>query len=98
MVVLTTLNTPLIVAPQAELRALSSANSATSAGPVLGTEVEEAPVQSLGGGWNSSMRVQEVEVTPLQPGASINVQWVLGVQQSGYFRFFVNIEPVSNLP
>jgi hypothetical protein len=30
--------------------------------------------------------------TPLANGASINVRWVLGIQQAGTFRFIVNIE------
>ena len=30
--------------------------------------------------------------TPLANGASINVHFLLGVQQAGKFRFFVNIE------
>jgi hypothetical protein len=30
--------------------------------------------------------------TPLASGASINLQFVLGVQQGGSFKFYVNIE------
>ncbi len=30
--------------------------------------------------------------TPLAPGASINLQFLLGVQQTGSFKFFFNIE------
>jgi hypothetical protein len=30
--------------------------------------------------------------TPLAPGASINLQFQLGVQQTGSFKFFFNIE------
>ncbi len=30
--------------------------------------------------------------TPIANGASINVQFVLGVQQSGNYRFFINVE------
>jgi hypothetical protein len=30
--------------------------------------------------------------TPLAPGASINLQFLLGVQNQGSFKFFFNIE------
>jgi hypothetical protein len=30
--------------------------------------------------------------TPLANGASLNVQLLMGIQQTGNFRFFVNIE------
>jgi hypothetical protein len=30
--------------------------------------------------------------TPLAPGASLNLQLLLGVQQTGSFKFFFNIE------
>ena len=30
--------------------------------------------------------------TPLQPGQSVNIQFLLGVQQTGTFRFLINIE------
>jgi hypothetical protein len=30
--------------------------------------------------------------TPLANGASINVRFLLGIQQPGSFRFFVNVE------
>src|SRR6185369_16317790 len=33
---------------------------------------------------------------PLAPGASTNVQFMLGVQQTGSFRFFFNVEAFYN--
>jgi hypothetical protein len=30
--------------------------------------------------------------TPLPAGASINVQWKLGLQTSGSFKFVINVE------
>jgi hypothetical protein len=30
--------------------------------------------------------------TPLANGASIDVRWLLGIQQTGSFKFFVNVE------
>ncbi|HYP02559.1 MAG TPA: PQQ-dependent sugar dehydrogenase [Pyrinomonadaceae bacterium] len=101
---ITTLGTPVASAPQADLRASSSSDTdvQTSGGGVLtvkGTILEQPPAQTSGGGLNSTL------VVPLQggaliQGASVDVQFVLGVQQDGNFRFFVNVEaltqPVSN--
>ena len=97
---LTTLNTPGYVpgGSQSDMRALSSADSMVTlvAGPsvlVRGTTVETPPNQPGGGGLNSSLNVGVISLSqPLAPGQSINVQFVLGVQQSGSFRFFINVE------
>jgi len=60
---------------------------------VFGTTVEEPPTQSLGGALNSSMSAGTITLpTPLLPGQSINLQFLLGVQQTGAFKFFFNIE------
>jgi hypothetical protein len=60
---------------------------------VLGTTLEQPPAQSIGGGLNSSMSAGTITLgTPLAPGASINLQFLLGVQQTGSFKFFFNIE------
>jgi hypothetical protein len=65
---------------------------------VEGTALETPPAQALGGGFNSTLAVGApsggviVLATPLAAGASINVQFLLGVQVSGNFRFLVNIE------
>ena len=97
---LTTLNTPGYVpgGSQSDMRVLSSADSMVTlvAGPsvlVRGTTVETPPNQPGGGGLNSSLNVGVISLSqPLAPGQSINVQFVLGVQQSGSFRFFINVE------
>jgi hypothetical protein len=60
---------------------------------VHGTTLEETVAgvqQQLGGGINSSLSV--ALPVALAPGASVNLQYVLGVQSSGTFKFFVNIE------
>lgn len=57
---------------------------------VQGTTLEQPPTQSLGGALNSSWTV--TLGTPLPNGASINVQFLLGVQQTGSFKFFFNVE------
>jgi hypothetical protein len=81
--------------PQADLRVLDSADAIveTSAGTVTikGTLVEQPPTQTMGGGLNSSLTVQ-LPGGGLPNDTSINVQFVLGVQQEGNFRFFVNVE------
>lgn len=101
---ITTLNTPGYVpgGSQADMRALSSndATVAISNGTqvlVRGTTVETPPQQQNGGGLYSSLGVFAYSLSqPLAPGASANIQFVLGVQQSGSFRFFINVEAVSN--
>jgi hypothetical protein len=63
---------------------------------VKGTSVETPPDQPNGGGYNSSMRANDITLSqPLAPGQSINLQFLLGVQQSGSFRFFINIEALN---
>jgi hypothetical protein len=91
----------------ADLRALTSADlpplvitdsgTCTAAGQstpctitVRGTTLETPPAQANGGGNNSTLTV--TLGTPLAAGASINVQFLLGVQQTGSFKFFFNIE------
>ena len=62
---------------------------------VRGTTLETPPAQPNGGGWNSSLSVGFVTLSaPLANGASIDVQFLLGVQTTGTFRFFVNVEAV----
>ncbi len=60
---------------------------------VLGTTLETPPAQPLGGALNSSVTTGTITLgTPLAPGASINLQFLLGVQNTGSFKFFFNIE------
>jgi len=60
---------------------------------VQGTTLEEPPTQPNGGGYNSTLSAGTITLaTPLAPGASINVQFRNGVQQTGGFRFFVTVE------
>lgn len=65
---------------------------------VQGTTLEggaggTVPNQPNGGGFNSSLSVGTITLgTPLANGASINVQFLLGVGQTGSFRIYVNIE------
>jgi len=93
---ITTLNTPVASAPQADLRVLSSTGVVTNSQgdevvTVEGLTLETPPAQPNGGGLNSSLTV----IPPggaLAPGATIDVQFLLGVQEQGNFRFLVNVE------
>ncbi|HEX8844757.1 MAG TPA: hypothetical protein VF791_08950 [Pyrinomonadaceae bacterium] len=82
----------------ADLRAINSGGIVVTRSDgsnvfVGGTTLETPPTQFIGGGWNSTMSVDTVSASqPLAPGASINVQFLLGVQQTGTFRFFIIIE------
>jgi uncharacterized repeat protein (TIGR01451 family) len=60
---------------------------------VQGTTLEEPPTQANGGGYNSSLSAGTITLgTPLANGASISVQFVLGIEQTGNFRFLLNVE------
>ena len=62
---------------------------------VRGTTLETPPAQPNGGGMNSTLSVGAITLaTPLASGASANVQFLLGVQQAGTYRFFINVEAV----
>jgi Big-like domain-containing protein len=97
---MTTFNTPGYSpgGSQSDMRVLSSSDfTATITGGqqilVRGTTLETPPAQAMGGGLHSTLAVGVISLSqPLAPGQTISVQWLLGVQQSGSFRFFVNVE------
>ena len=96
---ITTLNSPgyAVGGGQADLRALTSGPITVSINgtptTIEGTTVETPPAQVLGGGHNTSLSAGTITfATPLPHGQRINVQFMLGVQQGGTFRFVVNIE------
>ena len=67
--------------------------SGTSNVTVQGTTLEQPPSQPNGGGFNSSMSAGVVTLaTPIANGASLDVRFLLGIQQTGSFKFFFNIE------
>lgn len=67
--------------------------SGTSNVTVQGTTLEQPPSQPNGGGFNSSMSSGTVTLaTPLANGASIDVRFLLGIQQTGSFKFYINVE------
>jgi hypothetical protein len=97
---ITTLNSPVASSPQADMRVLSSTGVVTNSQgqevvTVTGLTVEQTPAQPNGGGLNSTLTV----VLPggmLAPGNTIDVQFLLGVQEQGSFRFLVNVEALTD--
>jgi len=87
---------------EADIRLLSSntelppSGCGGSCGPSNGSKLERSQSQAKGGGVNSTTGavngVIDLSTTPLLPGASINIRFVLGVQQGGLFRFFISGE------
>ncbi|MET0649342.1 MAG: lamin tail domain-containing protein [Pyrinomonadaceae bacterium] len=57
---------------------------------VKGTTLVQPPNQPNGGGYNSAMEMSLPQ--PLAPGATADVQFLLGLQQTGGFSFLINIE------
>ena len=86
---ISTLNAPVAFGT-ADLRALTSGLITVNGQPVEGTLVEEPATQALGGGWNTSWSL--ALPAPLAPSATINVQYVVGVQTGGSFSIFINVE------
>lgn len=77
--------------------ATCSATGAPSTPPctatVQGTTLEQPPSQPNGSGFNGSLSAGTVTLgTPLANGASINLQFLVGIQQTGNFRIYVNVE------
>lgn len=74
--------------------------SGSSAVTVNGTTLEQwdppglgTASQPNGGGFNSSMSAGTVTLaTPLANGASIDLRFLLGVQETGSFKFYINVE------
>jgi hypothetical protein len=58
-----------------------------------GTTLEQPPSQPNGGGYNSTLSQGDVTLaTPLAPGASVDVRFLFGVQQSGNYKLGVIAE------
>jgi hypothetical protein len=88
----------------ADVRALSSSDGTATLSnqtvvSVRGVRLEEPPPQPNGGGFNSSVSADFITLaTPLAPGASINVQFTLGVMRTGTFRHILSIEALTGTP
>jgi hypothetical protein len=60
---------------------------------VQGSTLEQPPSQPNGGGFNTTMSSGTITLgTPLANGASINVRLLMGLQQTGSFKIYLNIE------
>jgi hypothetical protein len=71
----------------------SGAGSPPCTVTVRGTTLESPPAQPNGGGYNSTVSSGTITLgTPLANGASINVRFLLGIQQTGTFRFYIIVE------
>jgi hypothetical protein len=69
--------------------------SGTSNVTVQGTTLEQPPSQPNGGGFNSTMGSATVTLgSPLASGGTIDLRLLLGIQQTGNFRLYVNLEAV----
>ncbi|MFN2482799.1 MAG: S8 family serine peptidase [Pyrinomonadaceae bacterium] len=93
---ITTLGSPPGIGARADLRVLSSADATarTRDGKqfaLRGAALEEPPAQALGGGLNSSLTL-DLSSSPLAPGATIDVQFLLGVMREGKYSFAINVE------
>jgi len=69
----------------------------TSNVTVQGTTLEQPPSQPNGGGFNSTLSAGTVTLgAPLANGASIDVRFLLGIQQTGTYRLGVVVETLPN--
>ncbi|MET0624122.1 MAG: DNA/RNA non-specific endonuclease, partial [Pyrinomonadaceae bacterium] len=94
---------PVASPANADLRARTSGQvTVTVSGvdrAVQGTTLEQPPAQSEGGGNNSTLAVGTITLAnPLASGASVDLQFLVGIEKTGAFRFFVNIEAVTQAP
>jgi hypothetical protein len=91
---------------QADLRALTSQDvqgvevtGGSDTITVYGTTLEQPPTQDLGGGLNVTLAAGMAHLGgTLAPSQSIDLQFLLGVQRAGFYRFFVNVEAVTEEP
>jgi subtilisin-like proprotein convertase family protein len=73
----------------------SPCGSGTSNIAVLGTTLEQPPSQPNGSGFNGSLSVNAIDAgSPLAAGASVDVRFLLGIQQTGAARFCAVAETV----
>lgn len=68
-------------------------SSGTSNITVQGTTLEQPPSQPNGGGFNSSLSAGTVTLaTPIANGSTIDVRFLVGIQQTGQFKLYLNTE------
>ena len=60
---------------------------------VKGVTLEQPLTQTQGGGMNSTLAVGSITAAQsLATGATVNVEFKLGVMRTGKYRYFLNIE------
>jgi hypothetical protein len=60
---------------------------------LLGTTLEQPPSQPNGGGFNGTLSAGTITLgTPIPPGGSVSVRFLFGLQQTGNFKVYLNIE------
>jgi endonuclease G len=94
---------PVAAPGNADLRARTSGQITVSVSgvnrTVQGTTLEQPPAQVNGGGNNSTLAAGTVTLAnPLPSGASVDLQFLVGVQKTGTFHFFVNVEAMTQAP
>jgi subtilisin-like proprotein convertase family protein len=68
-------------------------DGSTSGITVRGLTLDQPPSQPNGGAFNSSWSAGTITLaTPLAAGATIDVRFFAGIQQTGNFRLFLNVE------
>lgn len=78
---------------EADLRVLDSVTATINGQVVEGVTLEQPPLQTQGGGLNSTLAVGSLIASqPLATGSTVNVEFKLGVMRKGKYRFFLNIE------
>ena len=90
----TTYQSKQIFANQAEMRLLDAQLTGLGGTGLLATSVETPPAQTSGGGVNSGLLVSGslTLAQPLAAGASVDVEFLLGVMKGGSYQFVVVIE------
>lgn len=64
---------------------------------IQGSTLEQPPSQPNGSAFNGSLSAGTISLdTPLADGASINIRFLLGLQQTGSFKFYVNVEAITD--
>lgn len=95
---ITTLGSPAVYSPQADVRALDSSDFVVTVNgqpvTVQGLTVEQPPNQPNGGGLNSSLAVTLANSIP--PGGTVSVNFRLGVMASGRYRFILSVEVITS--
>ena len=102
---ISTLNSPITLDDQAQLRLISSSETTAEvpsrggAVPIFGTTLEYdeicaclKPQQPNGGGLNSTVSTNFSEEGIFQPNATVDVQFLMNVVKSGSYRIFVYVE------